>query len=211
MPSAESLPTKKTWQITWKFPSYRNRVFIGIATLSIILYMLPYFFQRIENRTGILLNDWLLDSIPAYNVSVPIFIIIWSMVLLIFIRIIKDPEIFITFLWAYILVSLSRLITISLIPLNPPIGLIPLADPLSNSFYGAKFITKDLFYSGHTATQFLMFLCLKQKSDKIMALVATICIGILLLIQHVHYTIDVISAPIFTYLLWLVSKKISNF
>ncbi len=211
MPSTEQFSIKQTWQTSWESPGYKNKALTGLGFVSVILCILPYFFQMIEKRNGVLLNDYILNSIPAYNVSIPVFIIIWSMALLICMRFVKDPEIFLTFLWAYILVSASRLISISLIPLNPPVGLIPLVDPLSNSFYGPKFITKDLFYSGHTSVQFLMFLCLKRKNDKVMALFATIFIGILLLIQHVHYTIDVISAPIFAYLLWLVSKKIVDF
>jgi PAP2 superfamily C-terminal len=208
MASTDQLSIKKIWQNAWKLPGYKKKVITGLVIVSIALYILPYFFKIIEARNGIQLNDWLLNNIPAYNVSIPIFIIIWSMALLLFIRLIKDPEIFITLLWTYIFLILSRFITISLVPLNPPTGLIALADPLSNSFYGNKFITKDLFYSGHTATLFLMFLCLKSKTDKIIALFATIFVGVLLLVQHVHYTIDIISAPIFIYFLWLSTKKI---
>ena len=88
---------------------------------------------------------------------------------------------------------------ISLISLNPPSGLIPLADPITNQFYGAHYITHDLFFSGHTTTVFLIFLCLKKKTDRLYALLASIILGLLLLIQHVHYTVDVLAAPVFTY------------
>ena len=71
-------------------------------------------------------------------------------------------------------------------PLNPPEGLIAIEDPISNYFYDSKFITKDLFFSGHTASMFLMFLCLKKRTDKIFAIIATIIIGISVLLQHVH-------------------------
>ena len=111
-----------------------------------------------------------------------------------------------------VLLCISRMITITLIPLNPPIGLIPLKDPISSLFYGGTgvFITKDLFYSGHTSTQFLIFLCLTKRSDKIIAFIATITVGILVLIQHVHYTIDVLAAFVFTYVVIYLERRSLN-
>jgi hypothetical protein len=38
-----------------------------------------------------------------------------------------------------------------------------------------------------------------KKGDKLVTLFSSIAIGALVLIQHVHYTIDVVAAPIFTY------------
>jgi len=196
------------WGLSWQSAEYKRKLTIGLAIISVILIALPFFYQAIELRNGILINDYLLREIPAIDVSIYIFIIIWSMALLTFSRFKADPQIFITFLWGYILINLTRFISIGLIPLNAPIGLIPIEDPISNTFYGPKFITKDLFYSGHTAAMFLMFLCLNKRSDKILTLLATIAIGALVLVQHVHYTADVFFAPVITYFLWLASKKI---
>jgi hypothetical protein len=125
-------------------------------------------------------------------------------------RAIYDPALLLLFLWGFIFLSVSRFICIYLVPLNPPEQLIALRDPITNLFYGKKhgFITKDLFYSGHTSTQFLMCLCFTKRSDKLLALISTILVGVLVLIQHVHYSIDVIVAPFLTYLVYLLSKQV---
>ncbi len=208
MQSSKFLSTKQTWAIHWNITAYKGLFISGTILLASILATLPYFFQTIEKRNGILLNDWILAVIPAYDVSIPIFILIWGTVSLLIVRSIQDPRTCILFLWSYIFLSLGRLITITLVPLEPPINLIPLIDPISNYFYGVKFITKDLFYSGHVSTQFLIFLCFTKRTDKILALFTTIILSSLILIQHVHYTLDVLTAPLFTYIMWIIAKKI---
>jgi hypothetical protein len=96
------------------------------------------------------------------------------------------------------------------VPLNPPEGLIPLIDPISNLAYGrAEYITKDLFFSGHTSSQFLIFLCLTNKGDKMIALFSAILVGSMVLIQHVHYSIDVLAAPVFTYGCYWLGRELA--
>jgi membrane-associated phospholipid phosphatase len=85
------------------------------------------------------------------------------------------------------------MLTIWLIPLDPPSLLVEL---------------KDLFYSGHTATIFLLAFCLQQKTDKVLAFFAGSIIGVLLLIQHVHYSVDILFAPLFAFLCYYTGKKI---
>lgn len=203
-----AMSIQKNWKAAWQVTIYKKYFWIGLILLAIILTAFPYFFNYIETRNGATINDWILNKIPAADVSNWVFGIIWSMALLTIIRCIQSPSIFLVFLWGFIILSLSRMITIIAFPLNPPISLVELIDPISNRFYGSKFITKDLFYSGHTATQFLMFLCLKQKPDKLLTLISTIAIGALVLVQHIHYTVDVVAAPLFTYGVFLIAKKI---
>ncbi len=205
MPILEKKSIKKNWSEFLK--TYKNKLLLVIILLAITLSILPTFFGYIEKREGIRLNDFILNYIPAYDVSIIVFSIIWSMSIFILIRAINTPLIFITFTASFLLLTLSRIVTIYFVPLNPPVDLIVLKDPLSNFFYGTTFITKDLFYSGHTASIFLMFLCLNKKKDKTIALIATILVGILVLVQHVHYCIDVLVAPIFTYCLYKLAKN----
>jgi hypothetical protein len=191
--------TDPTWQVAWKISSFRWKLWSGLVILAGIFTALPFFFQFIETRNGYFFSDIFLQWLPAFNVSVPVFFLIWSCCLILIIRIFKDPMILLVTLWAYNGVTLLRMASIALISLNPPAGLIPLADPITNQFYGAHYITHDLFFSGHTTTVFLIFLCLKKKTDRLYALLASVILGILLLIQHVHYTVDVLAAPVFTY------------
>jgi hypothetical protein len=199
-----------SWRLVWSQPVFRKKVGVAFALNIPVLILFPVFFQHIEQRNGIQLHDILLDNIHPVNVSLSIFIIIWLMALLTLTRAIQQPEIFITFLFSFFLLSISRIITISLVPLNPPQDLIPLIDPLSNTFYGGSFVTKDLFYSGHVATQFLMFLCLQKRMDKLLTTISTISVAILLLVQHVHYTVDIIAAPAFAYLCFIAGKNIAK-
>jgi membrane-associated phospholipid phosphatase len=181
--------------------------------VAIILILLPTFFAFIEKREGMVLQDFVLDAIPAMDVSIPTFAIIWSVVLLVFYRIYQNPRLFLVVAYGFILMCVLRVLTISLLPLHPPTGLIVLKDPIANIAYGGNgiFITKDLFYSGHTGNMFLFFLCLEHKWDKIIALTASFLVGILVMVQHIHYSIDVLAAFLFTYFIYLGAKKLAFF
>lgn len=76
--------------------------------------------------------------------------------------------------------------------------------------YGKSFVSKDLFFSGHTAYMFVIFFCLRNKVEKILALAATFIVGALVLVQHVHYTIDVAIAPLFAFLAFYAATKITK-
>jgi len=199
-----------TWVDTLKDDSFKVKLYIGIGLLVTVLISFPFFFQHIELREGTVLNDAVLDYLSPRDASIPIFTIIWTMTALFFVRSVQSPTLFLTFMYGFILLSASRFVTISLVALDPPHGLIPLVDPISNSFYGKSFVTKDLFYSGHTSAQCLFFLCFRRKLDRLIALFCTIAVGFLVLVQHVHYTIDVIAAPVFTIICYYIAKKIVN-
>lgn len=204
-----AIAIRHEWQTAWNVRGFRLRFIAGIILVASILSAFPYFFQQIEQRQGVVLNDPLLALLPACNVSVPLFIMIWSMSALAVIRAVQNPRIFLVFIWSFLLLSVFRTITITLVALDPPAGLIGLADPLSNFFYGHdRFVTKDLFFSGHTSTMFLLYFCLTGRRDKSVALVITFGVALLLLIQHVHYTLDVLGGFLFGWLSWWIGSRI---
>jgi hypothetical protein len=205
----KSLDTEELkWLQVLKDPACRLKLILGIIAVVLVLLPLPAFFQYIQKRNGIVLNDYLLNILPVKDVSIAIVAIIWLNILLAIYRCIQSPRITLLFIVSFALFFLTRYITIGLVALDPPAHLVQLADPLSNSFYGKSFITKDLFYSGHTASQFIIFFVLPKRNEKMIALLGSIAIGVLVLIQHIHYTVDVLAAPFFAFLCYFVAQKL---
>ena len=190
-----------SWSEAWQNRSFRTKLIAGLLVFIGLLLLLPSFFALIEKREGAVLNDWILNYVPARDFSVPIFIIIWSVFLLVIFRSIQDPALFLLVILSLVALLILRMSTIYLFELNPPQGLIVLRDPLTSITYGGRgiFITKDLFFSGHTSNLFMVYLCLQKKRDKIFVLLGTITVAVLVLVQHVHYSMDVIGAFIITF------------
>ena len=198
-----------TWGEAWQNKGFRTKIIASLLIFVGLMLFLPHFFGFIEKREGVVINDWVLQLIPAKNFSVIIFILIWSVFLLTIIRSVQEPVILLMILLSVIIILFLRILTIYFVALDPPPGLIVLTDPLISLTYGGKgrFITKDLFFSGHTSNLFIVYLCLQKKADKIFVLLSVIAVSILVLMQHVHYTMDVIGAFFIT---WLVVKWVKK-
>jgi membrane-associated phospholipid phosphatase len=209
MPQTTFIEVRQEWQGAWQTTGFRRRVVTGLLIMIALLSTLPYFFQAIERRHGIVLNDAVLRMLPPHNVSVALFVVIWTFTAYCVFRAAQNPSMFLTYLWAFIFLTAFRILTIALVPLDPPAGLIGLADPLSNFFYGSgRFVTKDLFFSGHTSSVFLLFLTIPGRTDKKLALLATAVVGFLLLVQHVHYTLDVLGGLLFAWISYQITTRI---
>lgn len=201
--------TKIVWQQIWANKGFRRKFLISWVLVLGMLAVMPTYFPWIQRRQGIQLHDPVLAWLPSVDVSVAVFVLLWGMALLLLWRCVQSPLMMLRFLAAYATVTFMRAITIYLFPLEPPLGLVAMEDPLTNAFYGeVPFVTKDLFFSGHTSTMYLIFLVLERKADRTLALVACCLLGVLLALQHVHYTIDIVFAPIGTYLAFWLSKKL---
>ena len=196
------------WKTAWAKKAFRNKLMIGFAALLIISICFPPFFQSIEKRDGITLDDFILEYLPARDLSVYIFICIWASIFVALLKSVKRPILFLTILYSYSILCIFRYLSIYFFHLNPPENIVPLIDPFTKFFYGNIYVTKDLFFSGHTATLYLFFLCYEKKWAKFFALFVTVLVGIMLLIQHIHYTIDVAAAPVFSIIALKIAKKI---
>ena len=188
-----------------------RHLLLAIILLPMVLITTSHFFCFIQDcKGGTAMNDWVLKWLTPRDVSIPIALLMATVLGLCVVRCVTDPNMFITALLAFVFLFATRMITINITRLVAPIGLIELKDPICNLMYGSHFITKDLFYSGHTATLCVLYLCSTKKIDKYFILFAVLSVGTLLLIQHVHYTVDVLCAPLFAFGCFWLSKRIMN-
>jgi len=172
---------------------------ITIAALIIILIFFSRFLIYVEVRQGVVLDDPLFHLFSAINLNPIIFILIYGSIITAFITLLKYPEALLIAIQSYTLIMVFRALAMFIVPLDPPIGTIDLQDPLIFIVGTGRKITKDLFFSGHTSMLFLLFLTAKNKKLKYFFLIATVLVGSFVILQKVHYSIDVMVAPFFSY------------
>ena len=196
------------WPEAWKQSRFRHLAIAGLGLVAGLLAIWPWYLGIIEARPGLVMADPVLDWLPRRDMSLPVFLSLWGAALLLIYRVQQSPLLYLRFIWAYALLFIARIISIGLTPLDPPPGLIELRDPLSNYFYGQKFITKDLFFSGHTASICLMAFCLVRPRDRWLVFLGTAVVGVGVLMQRVHYTADVVAAPLAAYFIYRLTHAL---
>ncbi len=202
----------KNWSLAWSNKAFRTTIILECIALLLLLLCTITFYRWLEvQKEGVIPDDVLLKYIPAMDVSLPIAVLEASVFMLCIVRAATNPNLAITILFALALQFTFRLVTIDLTRFLPPPGLIELKDPFGSMAFHSRYITRDLFYSGHTSSQFIFYLCARKKYDRYYMLFTTVTIGIMVLLQHVHYTIDVISAPFFAFACYILSKKAMNY
>lgn len=176
----------------------RSSVFAALFILScavIFVQFLAYNEHRSLNY-GFEFADPAFDILPAYNVSIPIFIVTYGSLLLYLIIFRKDKELFSRIMMTYGFLILFRMISLSILPLRPPNDIIFLEDPFLNTFIYPGRIDTDLFFSGHTALLLAIYF---SSGKKWYFLVLATTLGVLLMVQRCHYSIDILGAIPFAY------------
>jgi hypothetical protein len=172
-----------------------------------------------ERRRGPPLPDLVLDLVPRVEwiarhnyhlwvlLYVPVALALWR----------RDRAAFLRFLWLGGWLSLLRGACVPLTVLGPPDGAAaPAAFDLAEAWWGIVnpfsalttdvahvTLTQDLFFSGHAASTFLLWLaCRGDRVLAPLALGAHALVVASVFLAHLHYTIDVVGAWAITYALW---------
>jgi hypothetical protein len=192
------------WKAAWEDGFFRVQCALTFPLLLLVLFLLSNFLDTIENRPGVVLPDPILALFQAYDFTWLTFAIIYCTVLLGMITLSLHPRQLLLAIQAYIVLVIFRIGVMYVVPLDAPDGIIPLIDPFVQFFGSGGVLTKDLFFSGHTSILLLLFLTAKRRDLRVIFLVSAIIVGVCVIWQHVHYTIDVLVAPFFSYLSYRV-------
>jgi membrane-associated phospholipid phosphatase len=179
---------------------------ITLAALAVVAATLPSFFRFIEARPGTVPPDPLIAHLAPMDLSVPVFVVLYGAILLAVLSIAGKPFVLLRALQAYLLLLLLRMIGMFTFTLEPPADLIDLVDPVTQLFYpDDRPFRKDLFFSGHTATLALLAFAVAGPRIRVVLWTATFLVGAAVILQHVHWTVDVVVAPLFAWLAWRIA------
>jgi hypothetical protein len=154
-----------------------------------------------ETRSGFHIRDVVLENVGPYENHLIIFLLTYGLAILGLWNSLSSREGWIRTMFSIMTFLFLRTITLSMLPLNPPTTIIPLKDFfLTNTFYCSKILVRDLFFSGHTCSVFMLFFLVESKIVKYILCMGGVILASLLILQHVHYSIDVVAAPFFAYI-----------
>jgi membrane-associated phospholipid phosphatase len=199
------------WKEFLKDKRNRIEVLITLILLSIVLTSLTNFLNYVEARKGAVLPDPILNLFNPIDLTWLTFALIYVSLVVAITTLSKNPKQLMFAIQLYTLMVLVRIVAMFLLPLEPPSTMIILNDPFVEFFGTGQTLTKDLFFSGHTATLFILFLVSEKKMIKTIFLISTIVVAISVILQHVHYTIDVFAAVFFTYACYGFLQVITKF
>jgi len=194
-----------------KYKSYlTNKNFLLSSSFSIIFLIFSLiinFYAGIyaTKKASNSVTDLILSHIPVFNVN---FIFVYGSfffwIFIICICIYEPKRIpFVTKSIAVFIIIRSVFVNLTHIGPFPTVALIH--SPFIRDFtFGG-----DLFFSGHTGLPFLMTLIFwKNIRLRIFFLLLSIMFGIVVLMGHLHYSIDVLSAFFITYTIFCIVQYI---
>ncbi len=196
--------------IIYKWKIYTlNKNYIYTLIISFVFLFISFGINFIAGTyatesASMPVTDIILSNTKAYDVDV-IFIygpmIFWLFVTLL---LIANPKKIPFTIKSIALFVIIRSIFISLTHIGPFPTQIPLdiGNVINKFTFGG-----DLFFSGHTGLPFLMALLFwENKHLRYLFIFSSIFFGTVVLLGHLHYSIDVLSAFFITYTIYHISK-----
>ncbi len=178
---------------------FRVAVLLSLLTffssLVVVFYAIGYATESASNSV----TDIILSNVPVYDVD---GLFVYGTVLFVMfgvLLLVAHPKRIPFALHAVALFYFVRAGFISLTHLGPfPMSAVDSFD--FGTLASRVFTGGDLFFSGHTGLAFLMALIFwKEKNLRYVFLAGSVYFGVIVLLGHFHYSIDVASAFFITY------------
>ena len=191
------------WKEVLKDKKFLISFLIGFFYLCVSLYINFLAGNYATEKASLPVTDIILSNTRAYDVD--LIFIYGPLVLFIFVTalILHNPKRIPFTLKSISLFTVIRSVFISLTHLGPfPTEAIT----MSSNFISKFTFGGDLFFSGHTGLAFLMALLFwKNKTLRYIFLAYSVFIGVVVLLGHYHYSIDVLAAFFITYSIYHIS------
>ncbi len=190
------------------FSHFYDKSFLLSFTYSVLLLFVSLFvnFYASLYATRVAsapVTDIVLSNIRVYDVDAIFIYGPWIMWIFIAVMNIKKTYRFPFIMKSIAIFVLIRSVFITLTHIGPfPTALI-VDSKLINPFTSGS----DLFFSAHTGLPFLMTLVFwKERIMRYILLTSSIFFGIIVLMGHLHYTIDVVAAFFITYSIYSIAE-----
>ena len=197
-----------TWKSFLKDKKHLTEFIITAIVVTAVIIAFSHFLHFVEQREGVVLDDPILKTFNPINLTWLTFALIYLSLIIFVVTTFNKPNKLLISFQAYGLMLIFRTIAMYLTPFEAPEKILLLDDPFVQFFAKGDILTKDLFFSGHTGTLFLLFLLAENKTLKTIFLILTLMVGTAVLLQHVHYSIDVFVAPFVAYGSYKIIKKL---
>ena len=190
---------------------------LSFLLLGVSLAVNSYAALYVNDISSNAVSDIVLSNTPVFDVDILFVygpIIFWAIIA---IACVQDPKKIPFMIKSIAVFVLIRSLFISLTHLGPypdrvivdsmKIGLVSLFSRSGNSFLFSS--GGDLFFSAHTGLPFLMALVFwRDTYTRIFCLCSAIFFAIIVLLGHLHYSIDVMAAFFITYSIFHISEKL---
>lgn len=200
----------KEWTDSYKtYFSQKNFLIVSATSLMLLVISLVVNFYAGLYATESVSNsvtDIILSNIRVYDLDGIFIFGSWFLFMSIIFLCLRYPWKIPFVLKSVSLFILTRSIFITLTHLAP----FPNAPTISPTGFLSYFVFGgDLFFSGHTGLPFLLALIFWDQSYiRKLFIGASILFGVVVLLAHLHYSIDVLSAFFITYTIYHISIKI---
>lgn len=190
---------RRQWSIALNDKRFVAVFFANFLLCLVLYFSIAHWLLDNSNRAGAVIDDPIQAFFKPIDLSYVIGLFTYTSTGLFLAYIVQFPLLLHRVFRSFAAVFVVRAICIFLLPLAPPAGTIPLYDPITDYAVNEGKILNDLFFSGHVSDLIIFALAVTHTNLRRWLFFAAFAVGSMLVIQRVHYSIDVFCAGFFAY------------